>query len=165
MSDIFWNGLFICIATVVVAYFQMRTKNAVIDTGAKAAAKTEEVRVTLEEATTTTDNKLVAMAVVVDDTHTLVNSNMEKVLLIAAIALRRVADDHPEDVAAQDAAKVADASLSEHRKKQKIVDQGMKIAPDSSLVEHDHKEAVKETLADVKEVKQDVKDLKAKPSP
>lgn len=149
------------VVAVLIAKLNRKADLAAAQTAAvavqatRAAVKVEEVRTNLKNS----DNKIEAMARVVDDTHTLVNSNMEKQLLIASLALRRVADltGHPDDKAA---ATLAETSLHEHRKKQRLVDQGIKIASDSSIVEHDHKEAVKETLADVKEVKQDVKDLK-----
>jgi len=93
-----------------------------------AATQAEKVAVNL----TKSDGKLDAMAKVVDDTHTLVNSNMEKALLVASVALRRVANltKEPADEAA---AEVAEVALVEHRKKQKMVDTGVTIATDSSI--------------------------------
>lgn len=61
------------------------------------------------------------LTTVAKDTHTLVNSNMEKQLQINAIVTRRLAviTKDPEDIKAADD---ADSLLREHVKKQTIVD-------------------------------------------
>jgi len=96
---------------------------------------------------------------VANDTHILVNSNMEKALLIAAIALRRVANlsKDPSDITAAEA---AEAALAEHRSKQKVVDEASGKNREESAP-GTLGETVSEVHSNVKEVKQDVKDLKA----
>lgn len=108
------------IVAVLVARLNTKATNA--------ATQVEKVAVKLSAS----DGKIDAMARVVDDTHTLVNSNMEKALLVSSIALRRVAN-LTKDPADEAAAEVAESALIEHRKKQKMVDTGMKIATDSSV--------------------------------
>lgn len=153
------------VGTVIIAWMQSRVKTAVDTAGAtaavaadKASDRTEEVRDELKLTASTTSQKLGALKSIATDTHTLVNSNMEKALLISAIALRRVAS-MSNDVGDIDAANVAEAALAEHRKKQKIVDAAVERreekTPDTLG------ETVSAVHSNVKEVKQDVKDIKA----
>jgi len=134
MSDIFWNGLFIFLGTVVVAWFQMRTKNAVIVTGERAEVKTEEVRSTLEQATAVTDGKLVIIADTAEraekvgkDVHTLVNSQHGAALkLIWELAEWKAANTKlTKDIQSAAAAK---GNYEEHIRKQALVDAGMTTA-------------------------------------
>jgi hypothetical protein len=129
MSDLVWQALIAGVVTIALAYMQMRTKNAVDSSDANrqaeskaALTKTEEVRSTLETSTTAQDKKL-------GEIHVLVNSNMERQLLVAAVALRRCAEqsraaNDPRADADEKAAIDAEQLLSEHRKKQALIDTG-----------------------------------------
>lgn len=103
MSDIFWQALIAGVVTLVLAW--MNTRNG---------QKTEEVKKTLESATTSTDSKL-------GEIHTLVNNNFGVQLKIAAVALRRVAKltKNKEDIAA---ARTAEVAYKDHMDKQAVVD-------------------------------------------
>lgn len=114
VGDVVWNGLIAALVTVTLAWIGKSSAN-------KAADKAEQVKVDLKESNAQTDDKLNAIALVADKTHTLVNSNMGAQLRISAVALRRVADitKHPDDDAA---ANLAENVLKEHEAKQAVVD-------------------------------------------
>jgi len=92
----------------------------------EAAVKVEQVKQTLHDESAKTEEKLMSLAKVTKDTHTLVNSNMGIQLTISATALRRLADitGNGADAAA---AKIAEDSLHEHEAKQRVVDHGMGV--------------------------------------
>ena len=111
-------------AKVEGAAAQVREVRKVLESNAEtAAAEREEVKKTLADNGDVSNKKL-------DDIHTLVNSNMSIQLRISALALRRVADltKDPRDA---DAADEAEKGFHEHEAKQRIVDQGKKIAPET----------------------------------
>jgi hypothetical protein len=70
-----------------------------------------------------TNAKIAEIAVVADQTHILVNSNMERQLRVSAIALRRVAE-LTKDKADIEAAHEATLLLTEHMKRQATIDAG-----------------------------------------
>lgn len=128
MSDVFWQALIAGIVTLVLAYMQMRTKQAVVSTASdakievvKVAEKAEQVKTTLEVSTKKTDAALIGLARVAKDTHTLVNSNMGIQLKLHAATSKRLAliSKDPDDIAA---AELAELLFQEHNKKQAIVD-------------------------------------------
>lgn len=182
------NQAFLQFATLVVttlggavlAFFQWRTKAQVKENGEKQAIKVEEVRTTLEQNTSTTTAKLDRAIKTGDDIHTLVNSDMGKVLKIAAVALRDLANDAPSPARIQ-AAQVAEQALTDHEKKQAIVDAGLTTSGAGGTLPAGQRSTVaamqevtkaarevrtsvaadiQEVKADVKEVKSDVKDVK-----
>lgn len=116
------------IATIAVAFLQMRTRNAVLDSASEAkgrdevtAQKAEEVKATLEVHTAVTDARLSELKSVAHETHTLVNSNMGVQLKLNAAVTRRLAGltGHADDLAAAD---LAEQMYQEHLKKQAQVD-------------------------------------------
>jgi hypothetical protein len=138
------------IVTMVLGYFQMRTKNSIeaasnqqakiasiqkaetvqvkesLANATKAAAvQVSEVKKTLDDNTQATAAKLEGLHDVAVATHTLVNSNMGNQLKISALALRRIADmtKHQDD---EMAAALAEGLLAEHMARQAIVDQKIK---------------------------------------
>jgi len=135
MSDTFWISFFGSMASVVtavgiivVSIMQLRTKQAVDSADANrkaesvaAITKTEEVRTTLQASTAATDTQLAGLKKVAVDTHTLVNSNMERQLRLTATALRRVSE-LTKNLDDEKAAALAEALLQEHVAKQAIVD-------------------------------------------
>lgn len=119
------------IVTIVLAYFQMRTKNAV-DIASKdakvisdvAAVKTEEVKEILAQTTAVTEDKLTDLQQVSKDTHTLVNSNMGLQLRLHAMVTKRLAAITGNE-ADEAAAELAEHMLLEHEAKQAKVDAAM----------------------------------------
>jgi len=115
VGDVVWQALIAGVVTIILAWMQQRTRAVVQATAKAAAAEVSEVKETLAETTKNQDGKLTAI-------HTLVNSNRGETLLIASVALDRVAQltGHPKDV---EAAVVARKLLQEHEAQQKIVDE------------------------------------------
>lgn len=110
MSDTFWTQFFafaIFIVTSVSAYFQIKTRKAVVDSGTANTEKLEEIKKTGI------------------DTHTLVNSNMGIQLQLTSAALKRISDitNAPADIEAYSKAK---RLFDDHMAKQAIVDSGIK---------------------------------------
>jgi hypothetical protein len=81
----------------------------------------EEAAKLLVQSTSINAEKLDAMALVGEKTHALVNSAMAAQLKIAAVALRRIANDskNVDDIAA---AELAEKNLFDHQEKQKAAD-------------------------------------------
>ena len=86
-----------------------------------AATKVEAVKKTLEDTGSAAKKQLDGLSQVAHDTHTLVNANMGRQLLISAKALRRIAD-MTRDIDDKRIATDAEALLKEHEKKQSVVD-------------------------------------------
>jgi len=120
---------------------EIREVKTTLETSTKAgAAKVEEVKQALDEDRAATAKRLGDLQestdkglVTLDKVHVLSNSNMAAQMKIAAFALRRVADSsrkYGEDSLVEDekAAEIAEAVLSDHEAKQKIVDKGETIA-------------------------------------
>lgn len=164
MDDAFWVSMQIIvpalctvIGTIVLAFFQHRTKTALVEQGDAAAAKTEEVSDQLSVTGTHTEVKL-------HEIKTLVNGGVEKSLRVAAVALRTLADETGKEghIAA---AVLAEKELAQHVAAQIEVDLAHKdkavaVAKEIAKAPSSIGTIVGETLADVKVVKQDVKDLK-----
>lgn len=131
LEGINWNTVILAILSLlgtavsgVIAVFVAKAnasaKNAAVAAD-DAAYKVEEVRQELKETTATSAEAMAELKTVTNDTHTLVNANMGAQLKISALALRRLAEytKHPDDVAA---AELSEDLLSEHDKKQAVVD-------------------------------------------
>lgn len=90
-----------------------------------AAVEVKEVKTVLNETKNEQGGKLDQLAVVLDKTHTFVNSNMEIQLDLNERLARRVweVSKHTSDKEVWEAAK---RKLEEHRKNQRIVDAGEK---------------------------------------
>lgn len=175
MADVtFWPAMtiivpsfFTLIMTIVVAWMGQRNKKAVetasaVATTAAESASAEAVKVSqsLKMNTAATDVKLADLKVVTSDVLIHVNSGMEKVLRVAAVALRRVADmsRDPKDAAA---AVVAEQQLADHMKAQVKIDKAAdKRETVATVAATTIGEAVGEVSTDVKIVKEDVKILK-----
>jgi len=153
ISENVWLGLINILGLIVLTVIQNRTKNAVVaasqtateasneaaekteavkKTAEKAATKVEEVKQELSASTTATNGKLDEIQKVGEENHVLLNSNMGAQLKISSVALHRIADltKHPDDIAA---AELAESLLSEHVRKQAIVDrsQGKVVVTES----------------------------------
>lgn len=178
MDNQFWPAMSVIIPsfftglmTVVLAYLSYRTKSAVEKAGLEATKAATEASMEAQKVSDqlkVTDNavdiKLTDLKKVTTDTHTLVNSNMEKALMISAVALRRVANMTKEggDIKA---AELAEEALAEHRKKQVKVDAAVAKREEQETnapisQQRTLGEVTRETMTDVKEVKRDVKTLK-----
>ncbi len=130
LSDVVWQAVIGAVVTIVLAWFQMRTRATIKKTAddaavkveevkkntQKAAVKVEEVKETLQTTSMATSNKLEAIAKMGESIHTLVNSNMLAQLKISMVALSRVADvtNDPKDRAA---AELAEKLYREHEMK------------------------------------------------
>lgn len=116
MSDIFWQTLIGGGVTIVLAYMQLRTKQAIERTASAAAHETRQVRNTLAETTSVTAGKL-------DAIHVLVNKRYGAALdRIYRLALKVAAShDTPENRADVEQAK---KDMADHEAQQKIVDEG-----------------------------------------
>lgn len=100
-------------------------KGTVARTAAQATAATEEVRRTLAESNDQTIGKLDAMSVVVQATHTLVNSNYGASLMATLNALKAVealTTDPERRSIARGAVAEAEKLYEEHVSKQAMVD-------------------------------------------
>jgi hypothetical protein len=104
------------VGTVLIALI------ALLQVRAKSAA--DKVSEELKASNAFTNARLSMMSKTVDDTHTLVNSDMGKVLRVAAIALRELANEVPTKVRLE-AAALAEAAYNDHIRKQVIVDSGL----------------------------------------
>jgi hypothetical protein len=114
-----WQAVIAGVVTVVLAYFQYRTRVAVnkgmttaTNASDLAARRVESVRSVLATNTTNTDNKLAGLAEVAEQTHRLVNSASDRQMKAIAVALRRIADltKTADDI---DAAEKAEKLLAE----------------------------------------------------
>jgi len=121
VSDVVWQAIIGAVVTIVLAWMQFRTKQAVEQTGKDAATKVEEVKATLEESTAKADAKTDAIADVTDKIHTLTNHAMEIVLDDLATSKRHIATltGKKEDM---EAAREAENALNIHKGKQAEVD-------------------------------------------
>jgi nitrogen fixation/metabolism regulation signal transduction histidine kinase len=121
MSDIVWQALIAAGVTLVLAWMNQRTKNAVTSAADKAATKVEEVKDTLESHNEASADKLAEMAEVGEATHTLVNSAMGAQLRLHAATARALAEQThlPAHTAAAD---LAEKLLAQHEAKQRRVD-------------------------------------------
>lgn len=175
MADVtFWPAMtiivpsfFTLVMTIVVAWMGQRNKKAVETAGAaattaanSASAEAAKVSHSLKMNTTATDERLADLKVVTGDVLVHVNSGMEKVLRVAAVALRRVADmsRDSKDVLA---AEVAERELAAHMEAQVKIDKKAEkreevVTKTATTIG----EAVREVSTDVKIVKEDVKILK-----
>lgn len=86
-----------------------------------AAAKVEEVKKTLDASTREASNKLVEMAKVGVDTHTLVNSATGRALLLYMEARQEIAEIRPTEGNIK-IAEAAKRDYEEHVRKQAVVD-------------------------------------------
>ena len=130
MSDGFWTSFFTCIGLIAIALVNVWREVMASKRNASATADRKivaehvvEVKNAAQDNAVLTSNRLDAIAKTGDATHTLVNSNMGKVLEGLAVALRRVSDLSPTDVDAEIAAKNAEAAFRDHQQKQNNVDQ------------------------------------------
>lgn len=118
ISEAMFSTIIAGIVAIFLGYMQYSTKVSVV----QSAEKVEIVKTTLDEAKEEIVEKVDEIVVTTDKVHGLVNSNMAIQLKISAVALRRLADltKNPTDI---QAAELAEASLEEHMRKQKIVDE------------------------------------------
>ncbi len=134
-----WNAFFLALMTAVLSWMQQRTKDAVEETGEKAAVEVaqvrktakaagdktakavNEVKETLRESTAAQDEKFDGITKTGEDIHTLVNSSFGAQLKLHAETARAKADitNTAEDKAVAD---LAEQMLREHQAKQRTVD-------------------------------------------
>ncbi len=121
VSDVVWQAAIGAIVTIVLAWMQQRTKDAVQKAAEEAAAKVNEVKVALVDTTAMTDEKLDSIVKTGTAIHTLVNSAMGEQKRLLAVTSRAKADltRDPVDIVA---AEVAEQSHREHVKKQSRLD-------------------------------------------
>ncbi len=112
------SQIVIALLTAVLSWLRSREdrKNST-----QVATQVEGVRLSLQDQTAKTNNKLQEMREVTDATHTLVNSRMGAILDRVATLTAQVATftGRPEDARAAERAK---SDSAEHASKQKIVD-------------------------------------------
>lgn len=106
VSDVVWQAFYACAGTAIIAYFQYKTRIAVIETKAavaeqtaistntahRAAEEVQAVKKTLGESTRFVDGKIAGLANTVDSVHNLVNGAMSQKLGIIATLTRQIAD-------------------------------------------------------------------------
>ena len=116
VSDVVWQALIGAVVTVVLAYMQMRTRNAVKDSSTAAGETAANVKSALAGHTMLIDEKL-------NDIHTLVNSQRGATLLNLAMTARAkaVITNEPADITAADA---AESEYAHHQRQQRAVDGG-----------------------------------------
>lgn len=139
IPDTVWNAIIGAVVTVSLAYMAQRNQTAILETGAKAAVKVEEVKATvkateekqeraatevkdaLEKSTTSQEAKTDAILKTGEDVHTLVNSSFGALLKRHAESSRGKANLSKlrADIIE---AELAEQMLREHDAKQKTVD-------------------------------------------
>lgn len=123
MEELLAFLVFVFIITVgVLVYLVNEIKNIVkissnsaVTFANTAATRVELVKIALEDRTSSTDQKL-------ESIHILVNSAMGLQLKLYAVAARRIAELPDANDADKQAAELADKNLAEHEKQQAIVD-------------------------------------------
>jgi hypothetical protein len=128
MSDVVWQALIGAVATVVLAYLQVRNGQKVDAAGEQnkkasdaAAGKAEEVKEALDKHTVKTDQKLDGIAETSDRTHALVNNAMAVQLRLNATTARRLAE-LTKDQKDVDAADAAEKLVAVHQERQAASD-------------------------------------------
>lgn len=116
-------------ANAAVVYFVAKLNTQ----AAKAAVAAGEVKQNLESTTKIADKKLDDIAKVGEAVHVLVNNNMGIQLKISAVALRRIANMNKDSKEDQMAAKLAEAALKDHEKRQAELD-SMKAEQNAAVV-------------------------------